>query len=191
MPGLRRPSPSSSTAQAGRWTIPPASLTPVGPRRNGSHLLADQRPQPAKTLPLKPSHPRSATRQWLRSDDTEHFGPFVVPVMPALPSVPLPSGRSSRVSIRQECGLSDCLGDIRPLRSWTDTDALTQVRRLIRTPMQRQPGPGFTGGQGVAGSNPAVPTGRCRSEGVPDHPGAPFDLREPAGALRPYQGQTK
>src|SRR5207253_650882 len=40
----------------------------------------------------------------------------------------------------------------------------------------------LTGGQGVAGSNPAVPTIGCRSEGVSDlDPGSLFDLREPDG----------
>src|SRR5580698_6478573 len=39
-------------------------------RRNGSHSLAGQRPQPPDALPLKLSHPRSQACRWLRSDGT-------------------------------------------------------------------------------------------------------------------------
>jgi hypothetical protein len=41
-------------------------------RRNASHLLADQRPQPPGALPLKLRHPRSAACRCLRSDGTGH-----------------------------------------------------------------------------------------------------------------------
>src|SRR5215813_6105199 len=39
-------------------------------RRNASHPLADQRPQPPSALPLKLRHPRSAACRCLRSDGT-------------------------------------------------------------------------------------------------------------------------
>src|SRR5262245_24295346 len=42
----------------------------AGPRRNGSHPLADGHPQPNKALPLKLSYRRSTARRWLTSDGT-------------------------------------------------------------------------------------------------------------------------
>src|SRR5215471_5838712 len=45
-----------------------------GPRRNGSDLLADERAQRHKALPLNLSHSRSAAYGWLRSDGTGHLG---------------------------------------------------------------------------------------------------------------------
>ena len=47
-------------------------------RRNASHPLADQRPQPPNALPLKLRHPRSATYCCLGSDGTGQPPPLRV-----------------------------------------------------------------------------------------------------------------
>ena len=54
---------------------------------------------------------------------------------------------------------------------------VTAGERLAVRPPQTRPDTGFVpGGQGVAGSNPAVPTKRSRSEGVPGSYRCPFSI---------------
>ena len=84
-PGDPAPQPLSQAALPDHQKIANsdhAVLTGIGPsrpRRNGSHSLADGRPQPRKTLPLKLSQPRSAACPWLRSSGTGQRGSFPVP----------------------------------------------------------------------------------------------------------------
>jgi DNA/RNA-binding domain of Phe-tRNA-synthetase-like protein len=51
---------SPASPVAGRAEPSAGELHTSGPRRNSSHQLADQRPQPPNDLPLKLSHPRPA-----------------------------------------------------------------------------------------------------------------------------------
>ena len=81
-PGKAGASPGSGkpTSGSGRAIRPQAGYKgqPVHGEMARIHL-ANERPQRAKPLPLKPSHRRSATCRWLRSDDTGHgFWPHLV-----------------------------------------------------------------------------------------------------------------
>jgi hypothetical protein len=85
-------------------------------RRNASHPLADQRPQPPNALPLKLRHPRSAACRSLRSDGTgqrlgwRRAGPVVrrdatalrlsAPVWVARPAI-YPRGRNQMLRPRR------------------------------------------------------------------------------------------
>ena len=67
----RQPRPPLATPPTRNTGRPQHRETPVSsPTRNGSHLLADQRPQLHQASPLRLSHPRSAACPWLRSDGT-------------------------------------------------------------------------------------------------------------------------
>lgn len=135
-----------------------------GPQRNGSNPLADGRLQPHQVLPLKLSHPRSATCRWLRSDGARQE---ILRHCHCARGI----GRSAATMLRHRARTSspNSPASSSPGGQPGSTAALSlRTRQCWRWLPRSQGG----GGRGLAPCRaPAMETGRASVVTLRDHPG--------------------